>query len=187
MWLVDPLSTAVGDFDAEVDRALPDAELAIQGVRLAPALFGGDEPRHYFIAFTQPAEARGLGGFVGNYGELTAVDGDIELTRSGRIAELIAAPGADQRTLSGPEDYLTRYGRFQPTQYLQDLTLSPDGPSVAQVMAELYPQAGGQPVDGVIIVDPVALAALMAFTGPITRRGAHRAPDRGQRGRLPHP
>ena len=171
MWLIDPLSTAVGDFDTEVDRALPDAELAIQGVRLAPALFGGDEPRHYFIAFTQPAEARGLGGFVGNYGELTAIDGDIELTRSGRIRELIAAPGADQRTLSGPEDYLTRYGRFQPTQYLQDLTLSPDGPSVAQVMAELYPQAGGQPVDGVIIVDPVALAALMEFTGPISVEG----------------
>ena len=171
MWLIDPLSTAIGDFGTEVDRALPDAELAIQGVRLAPALFGGDGPRHYFIAFTQPAEARGLGGFVGNFGELTAVDGDIELTRSGRIRELIAAPGADQRTLSGPEDYLTRYGRFQPTQYLQDLTLSPDGPSVAQVMAELYPQAGGQPVDGVIIVDPVALAALMQFTGPISVAG----------------
>ena len=93
MWLIDPLSTAVGDFGTEVDRALPDAELAIQGVRLAPALFGGDGPRHYFIAFTQPAEARGLGGFVGNFGELTAIDGDIELTRSGRIRRADRRPG----------------------------------------------------------------------------------------------
>ncbi len=171
MWLVDPLSTAFAEFDDEVDRALPDAELAIQGVRLVPALFGGDEPRHYFIAFTQPAESRGLGGFVGSYGELTAVDGDVELTRSGPIRELIAAPGADRRSLSGPADYLTRYGRFEPAQFLQDLTFSPDGPSVAQVMAELYPQAGGQEVDGVIVVDPVALAALMEFTGPIPVEG----------------
>jgi len=171
MWLVDPLASAVADFGTEVDRALPDAELAIQGVRLAPALFGGDEPRHYFIAFTQPAESRGLGGFVGNYGELTAIDGDIELTRSGPIRDLIAAPGAAQRTLSGPADYLARYGRFRPAQFLQDLTVSPDGPSVARVMEELYPQAGGQEVDGTIIVDPVALAALMEFTGPIPVTG----------------
>ena len=86
MWLVDPLAGGVADFADEVDRALPDAELAIQAVRLAPGLFGGEGQRHYYIAFTQPAESRGLGGFVGNFGELTAVDGDVELTRSGRIA-----------------------------------------------------------------------------------------------------
>ena len=171
MWLVDPLAGGVADFADEVDRALPDAELAIQGVRLASGLFGGEGERHYYIAFTQPAEARGLGGFVGNFGELTAIDGDVELTRSGRIRELIAAPGAADRTLSGPADYLARYGRFHPAQFLQDNTISPDGPSVGQVMAELYPQAGGQEVDGVIIVDPVALAALMNFTGPIPVEG----------------
>ncbi len=171
MWLVDPLATGVADFADEVDGALPEAELAIEGVRLARGLFGGEGERHYYVAFTQPAESRGLGGFVGNFGELTAVDGDVELTRSGRIRELIAAPGALERTLSGPADYLARYGAFQPAQFLQDLTFSPDGPSVGQVMAELYPQAGGSEVDGVIIVDPVALAALMNFTGPIAVEG----------------
>jgi hypothetical protein len=171
MWLVDPLSTGVADFADEVGRALPEAELAIEAVELAPALFGGEGERHYFIAFTQPAESRGLGGFIGNYGELTARDGDVELTRSGRIRELIAAPGAAQRTITGPRDYLRRYGRFQPAQFLQDLTFSPDGPSVGDVTEQLYPQAGGQEVDGVIIVDPVALAALMEFTGPIPVEG----------------
>ncbi len=179
--------SAIADFGTEVDRALPDAELAIEGVRLAPALFGGDGPRHYFIAFTQPAESRGLGGFVGNFGELTAVDGDLELTRSGRIRELIAAPGAASGpSAARPTTSPATAGSIRPS-FLQDLTFSPDGPSVAQVMEELYPQAGGREVDGVIIVDPVALAALMEFTGPDPRRGLGRAPDGGERRRLPDP
>ena len=92
---------------------------------------------------------------MGNFGELTAVDGDLELTAIGTHPR--AARGnrprheGDHRPggLPGPLRPLPAHD------YLQDLTVSPDGPSVAQVMEELYPQAGGLPVDGVIIVDPV--------------------------------
>jgi uncharacterized protein DUF4012 len=49
--------------------------------------------------------------------------------------------------------------------------MSPDFPSVGQVVAELYPQSGGEPVDGVIAIDPVGLAALLEFTGPISVPG----------------
>lgn len=170
-WLLDPLATGAEDFSREVDRALPVAELASEGVRLAPDLLGQDRPRHYFIAFTQPAESRGLGGFVGNFGLLTADDGQLDLTRSGRIAELRNATDPADRTITGPADYLARYGRFHPEEALQDVTLSPDMPTVGQVYEELYPQAGGEPVDGVIVVDPVALAAFLRFTGPIQVAG----------------
>lgn len=170
-WVLGPLRDRVDAFDRQVQEALPQAELASTAVRLAPGLLGGAAPRHYFIAFTQPAESRGLGGFVGNFGELTATDGKLDLTRSGRIGELRAATDPATRHISGPADYLARYGRFHPEDFLQDVTFSPDFPSVARVFAELYPQAGGQPVDGVIVVDPVALAALLEFTGPIQVTG----------------
>jgi hypothetical protein len=129
-WLVGPLATAAADLASEVDDALPVAELASEGVRLAPDLLGQDRPRHYFIAFTQPAEARGLGGFVGNFGLLTADDGQLDLTRSGRIAELRNANDPDTRTLTGPADYLARYGPSRPEEALQDVTRrSVAGPS----------------------------------------------------------
>jgi hypothetical protein len=166
-WLLDPLAGGADDFADEVDDALPVAELAAEGVRLAPGLLGADGPRSYFIAFTQPAEARGLGGFVGNFGLLTADDGQLDLARSGRIGELRNATDPATRTISGPADYLDRYARFHPEVALQDVTLSPDMPSVGQVYEELYPQVGGDPVDGVIVVDPVALAGFLQFTGPI--------------------
>lgn len=174
-WVLGPLRTRVDAFDEQVQEALPQAELASTAVRLAPGLLGGEAPRHYFIAFTQPAESRGLGGFVGNFGELTATGGQLDLTRSGRIGELRAATDPATRHIAGPADYLARYGRFHPEDFLQDVTLSPDFPSVADVFTQLYPQAGGQAVDGVIVVDPVALAALLEFTGPIQVAGLEEA------------
>lgn len=166
-WLVGPLATRVDRFEAEVDRALPDAELAIAGVRVAPALFGGEGERNYFIAFTTPSEMRGLGGFMGNWGQLTAIDGDPELVDSGRIENLNLAAREVPAELHGPPDYLARWGRYEPEHWLQDVTFSPDMPSVSEVAADLYRQASGQEVAGVIVVDPYALAALLTFTGPV--------------------
>ena len=45
--------------------------------------------------------------------------------------------------------------------------MSPDFPVVGKVVSELYPQSGGQPVDGVLAVDPQGLAALLKLTGPV--------------------
>jgi len=170
-WLVQPLASRVEKFDDEVDDALPDAQIAIEGVSLAPALLGGEGTRHYFIAFVTPSENRSLGGFMGSFGELTATDGDLELTRSGSIEDVELPARANGATLSGPREYLERYSRFDIPNYMGDAGLSPDMPSVAQVLSELYPQAGGQPVDGVITVDPVALQEMLTFTGPITVTG----------------
>ena len=52
------------------------------------------------------------------------------------------------------------------------MTVSPDLPSVAQVIGQLYPQMGGTTLDGVLVVDPYGLAALLNFTGPIDVAGS---------------
>jgi hypothetical protein len=171
-WLIGPVSDALAGLTEDVDATLDDIELAAEAAAVAPGMLGADGARHYLVLFTQPAEARGLGGFVGSWAELRAVDGDLDLTDSGPIRELLAAPGSERRSLSGPPEYLARYGRFRPWQYLQDVTFSPDLPTVAAVMAELYPQSGGRPVDGVIVADPYGLAALLKLTGPIRVEGA---------------
>jgi hypothetical protein len=41
-------------------------------------------------------------------------------------------------------------------------------PTVTSAVADLYPKATGEgPIDGVIVVDPIALAALLELTGPV--------------------
>ena len=171
-WLVSPVADRLDRVRDEVDGARPDVDLAAEATRVIPAMFGADGESRWLVAFVTPVEARGRTGFVGNFAELTAVDGAVDMTRFGRASELESGgtPG-DQRTLSGPDDYLERWERFSPASTWRNVTMSPDFPSVGQVMAELYPQSSGQPVDGVIAVDPVGLAALMNFTGPIAVPG----------------
>jgi hypothetical protein len=169
-WLVGPVASALNQVSDEVERTAPQADLAAEGLRVAPGLLGGDGPRHYFVAFTTPAEGRGLGGFMGNWAELTADNGKLTLSRSGRTQELAGSPNsptAAARTITGPPDYLTRYGAFKTATYFQDVTMSPDLPSVADVIGQVYPQMGGDHLDGVLVVDPYGLAALLNFTGPI--------------------
>lgn len=170
-WLLPPLRSRIVDLRERIDDAADEADLAATLLQVVPDLFGGDGPRRYLIIFITPAELRGAGGFIGSYAELTAADGEVDLSRSGRIADLIFAVPRGQRTISGPADYLERYGRFEPQDFLQDVTFSPHFPSSAQVIAELYPQSGGQPVDGVISVDPTGLAALLDLTGPVAVEG----------------
>jgi hypothetical protein len=49
--------------------------------------------------------------------------------------------------------------------------MPPDFPTVADLIAQLYPQSGGSDLDGVLFLDPYAIAALMAYTGPVTVSG----------------
>ena len=70
-------------------------------------------------------------------------------------------------TYDAPDDYRTRYTQFDPATTLQNVNLSPDFPSVAQVLMSLAPQAGLTKVDGVLAVDPQGLAALLELTGPV--------------------
>jgi hypothetical protein len=169
--LVPVLADRVDDAVDELADSAVSAARAVDVVGAVPDLLGAEAPRRYFVAFVTPSESRGSGGFMGNWAEVTADAGQLSLSAYGRTADLRDAPGARSRTLTGLDEYVARYGRFEPTYYLQDVPFSPDFPTVAQAYEQLYPQAGGPPVDGVLSVDPYALAELLRFTGPIRVEG----------------
>lgn len=167
-WLIPPIASEVDDFAADLDRSLPQAELAADGLRVAPRILGGEGRRRYLLLFTSPAETRFLGGFVGAYGLLIADEGKLTLERSGASAELSADPDDEGFRLEGFDETLARYGRYQPQRFMQNLTVSPDLPTNAALARAVFPQAiGGQSIDGVIVADPFALAALLELTGPV--------------------
>lgn len=188
-WLVDPLIDELDELDDELAGAEDDGTLAVTATRVLPALVGGSGERRYLVALTTPTEARGS-GFMGNYAEVSLRDGQVRLVAFGRSTDLNAGGDPASRTLSGPPDYLERYAAYGArsqaagagaetvsTDFWQVLTASPHFPNVAQVMAELYPQSGGGAVDGVIALDPYALATLLRFVGPVTVPGVARTID----------
>jgi hypothetical protein len=116
---------------------------------------------------------------MGNWAELRAVDGRLSLTEFGRTIDLNRSEN-QRRTVTGPADWLAQWGAYGFTsgpggtterEPWSNITVSPEFPSTAQVIAELYPQSGGDEVDGVFAMDPSVLEALLRLTGPISVDG----------------
>ena len=178
-WLAAPLSDRLNALDEDLADYRPQLANAVQAIEQMPQLLGADGPRRYFIAFTTPAETRGLGGFMGNWVEITADEGRIRVSGSGRTRDLnLGGDGA--RVITGPADWLESWGQYgfddgpdgtTSAVPWSNITVSPQFPSTGQVMAELYPQSGGRVVDGVFALDPYAVAGLLGFTGPISVEG----------------
>jgi len=177
-WLVNPLGSRLNRLARETARARLQAVNAVAATDLAPSLLGANGKRRWLVLFTTPAEARGLGGFPGNWAEVVTENGHISIVKQASIVALInGGTKKDGRIVHAPEDYLARYGAYGANNgpngtmkrlFWNNVTLSPDLPTVAGVVADLYQQSGGEPLDGVIVADPYALQGIVSLTGPLT-------------------
>ena len=175
-WLVTPVADELASLSSRIADNAPKVDNAVAAVDLAPTMLGADGPAVYLVLFTSPAEARGLGGFIGNYAELTVTNGQLELTEFGRVSDLEAQAQAMQARVAGPDDFLARYGRFGfdndgngavGNAAFRNLTMTPHFPWVGDVATQLYTQVTGRSVNGVIAMDAYVVQALLAYTGPI--------------------
>ena len=165
-FLIPPISRAMGDLDARLAKERGPTDRAAESARLLPGLLGADGFRRYFLAFQNNAEIRGTGGFIGNWAELVSDDGRLRLERFGRIDDLNDV-NDKRRVLHMPLEFHNRWSLFQPALFWQQTNISPDFPTTSRVIMDLYPQSGGEPLNGVIAIDPLGLAALLELTGPV--------------------
>lgn len=178
-WLIGRIQDEFAELSDDLDEQLKRGANAQLALEVAPEMLGSTRPVTYFIALTTPAEARGHGSFMGNWIELSIDAGQIEVNTYGRSTDLNEA-GDRPRTVTGPSDWIKRYGGFGFTNApggtvgenpWQNITMSPHFPSTAQVITELYPQSGGTKLDGVFAMDVNVLSALLEFAGPVVVEG----------------
>lgn len=166
-WLVGPVSSRLDALSREVGRAEEQARVAAAGLEVAPGLLGAHGPRRYLLSLATPGESRNGGGYVGSFGVMTAIDGELSFDSS-RSTRDLASPGSRAGDLVLPPDWETRYGSMHVGLFPGNLSASPSWPedaAVAGQIAALNPAVG--PVDGVVYADPLALAALLDLTGPV--------------------
>ncbi len=175
-WLLGRLQDELADLTREFDEKEPRLDNAVDAVRLAPQILGADGSRRYLVLFTSPVEARGLTGFIGNYAVVEIDEGQIRVTDFGRRSDLQQAANESGASCAEcPEEMLARYGdsgldRGDGTfgsEGWTSLTLPAHFPYVAEAAQIMFPQSGGDPIDGVIAMDPHVVQALMQYTGPI--------------------
>jgi hypothetical protein len=177
VWLVGRLTAELDDLEIDFNSEEPRLQNAIDAVEVAPRLLGGEGDRRYLVLFTTPAEARGLGGFVGNYAELLLDDGAFRVVETGRRSDLEAVLAQQMAVCDDcPDEFVQRYGRFGfnsgesgtiAGRAWSNVTMSPHFPAVAEVASILYPASGGSRIDGVIVMDPYTVATLMRYGGPV--------------------
>lgn len=130
---------------------------------VVPQLMTGD--KRFLLAVQNNAEPRATGGLLGAYGLLRVRDGAFSLLRVGPNNDLndSARPAVELG-----QEYQDRYGRFEATSSWRSANLTPDAPTTARIWTSLWLQQFHERLDGVLLVDPVALADLLRATGAVT-------------------
>lgn len=161
--LLFPLDDVVGRLQAQVDRARAAATASATAFRLLPGMLGKDGPRTYLLMIQNPAELRSTGGLPGSLALLRVDRGRLSMGWQGSPADIArtAAPVELRR------DTAQQYGRTPGTD-LRDSNLTPDFPEAARIARSMTESARHVRLDGVVSVDPIALAELMRGTGPVT-------------------
>jgi Protein of unknown function (DUF4012) len=138
------------------------------GLKLASGLWGAPGSTRWFLAFQNPAELRGTGGLIGEYGILESSEEGPRLTTVAHYQDL------DVRTRTGvrlPRQLAGRYARFAVDRAWSAVNIPPDMPTVGRIITELYEQTTGDRIDGVIAADPLAVAQVLRISGPIQAGG----------------
>jgi hypothetical protein len=140
-------------------------------------LLGAKDERTYLIALINNAELRGAGGVLTGLGTITAHNGRLRLEELFDHLEFLTS--GPIRTVDAPPEYVRRYGEFQANTTLTlNATFSPDVPDVAMVAAGIYEAVKGTHTDGVLLVDPRGLAALMPPNAEVEVNGIDEALDK---------
>ena len=162
------LGRTATDLRAQAVRLADAVDTAQRALAVLPAALGSDGPRRYLMVVQNNAEARGTGGLIGAYAVLEADGGRLRRTAVGSNVDLRTAdaPVVDL----GPE-FAERYDALAGRTLWSSAGLSPDWPSAARVIGGLWQAQSGDRVDGVIGVDPLAMAAVLRVTGAVRLDG----------------
>lgn len=164
--LVGPLHDARRELALDLDELVGlvgDVERAADGVG---GLLASDSC--YLLLAANNAEMRAGSGMFLQAGELCFDGGDFSLGDLSSTGDLrlpdTAVPIADP-------DLAARWGLLLPNAEYRNLGVTPRFEATAELARSMWEASTGRQVGGVLAVDPVALAALLGSTGPITVDG----------------
>ena len=161
--LVDPLAERRVELAERLDE-VRDAmgRGATVAAGLADLLAG---PSTYLVIGANNAEMRAGSGMFLSIGLLTFADGTMALGGFQPAPELLLAPEVAPPIPDA--DLAARWGWMEPNREWRNLAASPRFAANAELAADMWRAREGQEVEGVLMVDPVALRGLLTSTGPV--------------------
>lgn len=175
-WLVGAAQTRLSDASRKIADARTQAAATEAAAQTGPAMLGGNGKRSYLVVFTTADVARAQSGRPTYWAEITFDSGHVEQTDAGSIDMLIDESSSGTTVkLDEPAGYFGLYGSAgagsasaaATPSFWRNVTMSPDTPTVASVMAKMFQAAGHGSVDGVLIVDQDGVTSMLRATGPV--------------------
>ena len=162
-----PVADAGDELRTAVHSALSSLVSTDAILRALPAFTGMDGPRRYFLAPQDPSDLRGTGGTISYWAILKIDRGRISLQPFHYIDEL-----PDPDSGEWPNASLeAAYGSMNAAGDWHFANAPADGPTAAGFMSQLWESTGKKPIDGVIMIDVLALRSMLEATGPVQVEG----------------
>ncbi|WP_062530221.1 DUF4012 domain-containing protein [Demequina rhizosphaerae] len=156
-----------GDLADQVDSLARLVDGAHLTAELLPTMLGGDGERRYLVVVQNNAEPRTTGGISGAFLELTVDDGRMSLGEYRAARDLVVADGVAPLTADEERIYTDLMAI-----YPQDANFTPEYPRAAELLSAFWQAGtGGDPVDGVVSVDPVVLGWMLEGAPVLETRG----------------
>jgi hypothetical protein len=162
--LVSPLADARATLADELDEALESLD---RGEVVTTALIEVLRGSSYLVLAANNAEMQAGWGMPLSVGVLEVSDGNLVLEEMEATRELVLP--TDTVPVGG--DFGDSWGFLRPSQDFRNLALTASFEQAAPVAAAMWEELGRGPVDGVLALDPLALQAILATTGPVEADG----------------
>ncbi len=163
--LIGPIRSARSDL---VDDLASAAEQLDRGAEVTAGLADFlDGPRRYLLGAANNAEMRAGQGAVLSAGLLLAQDGAIIATEMKPVWDRVVT----EPVAISDVDLEARWGWLIDGQEWLLTSMSPRLDATAPLLADMWVASGEPEVDGVIVVDPFALRALLRAVGPVEAGG----------------
>ena len=160
--LLPVVRRSVLQLKSDLDAAATTTSTAARAVTLLPPMLGASQPRTYALLFQNNAEVRATGGIAGSWAIVHVDHGAVQIVKQGSAGDV----NSHVSGVPVPPDVAALYTN-RPGTFFQDVDMAPSFPTDATLASEMFKQAYGIDVDGVISTDPVALAGLLKATGPV--------------------
>ena len=163
------------------DETLVTLERGRELLTALPGFLGADGPRDYFLGVQAPAELRGTGGLIGYFAVLTVDDGRFELGASEAydgveegeqvpdpdgVTQYIGTLGGDPADAARVDEAFTsQYGHVVAAGNFSNVNVDPDLTVTAPVALDLFEVRTGRSLDGMILLDQVALGDILTAVG----------------------
>ena len=165
--LLPEVAAPIAQITKLLEQATPVLGTAEKYLPTLLDIAGSGGTKTYLVLFQNNAEIRTTGGNAANGMILTMTDGRlgfVDETYSDAFYSNVYLQG---KYVSLPPEMTALYLPTL-TSSIADYNFTPDFPTTARLFGALWQQASPTPLDGVISIDPVVLANMLAVTSPVT-------------------